>query len=201
MNGEIGTGERSGPAESALAELKKYLDGRSGSQEAAPRFGGYYAEAAGKLGAPESLSREQYFAAAAVAAYQALRDVGLREAEALHAARACFSAEKTEAEALWGRLDGLLFGAYKKIRRALEEEVQKDYEAAFSEEDGSLVRSVTECPYARAFAALGRPELVKIACETVHSGYEALRRHLRWTREYDFGDRADLCCSDSFEKV
>jgi len=201
MNEEIEKDGRSGPAELALSELKKYLDGRSGSQDVSPLFGRYYAEAAEKLGMPESLSREQCFAAAAVAASQALRDVGIREAEALHAALACFSTEKTEAEQVWGRLDNMLFGAYKKIRRALEEEVQKNYEAAFSEEDGSLVRNVTACPYAQAFAALGRPELVRIACETVHSGYEAMQRHLRWTREYDFGDRADLCCSDSFEKV
>ncbi|HNW03834.1 MAG TPA: L-2-amino-thiazoline-4-carboxylic acid hydrolase [Oscillospiraceae bacterium] len=201
MDEEIGAYERSGPAESALSELKKYLAGRSGAQDVSQLFGRYYAEGVEKLGAPESLSREQGFAAAAVAAYQALKDAGIREAEALHAALACFSTEKTEAAELWGRLDGLLFGAYKKIRRALEEEVQKNYEAAFSEEDGSLVRNVTACPYAQAFAALGRPELVRIACETVHSGYEAMQRHLRWTREYDFGDRADLCCSDSFEKV
>lgn len=187
--------------ESAFAEVKNYLAEKPEGETAAARFSEYYAKAVEKLGASENLTREQLFAAAAVAVYQTLWDIGLREAEAFEASVACFSGEKKEAEEAWAKRDGVLFSACKKIRRALEEEVQKNYGAAFSEEEGGFVRSVTECPYAEAFAALGRPELVRIACETVHSGYDALRRHLRWTREYDFGDREDLCCSDSFEKV
>jgi len=186
---------------SILAELKNRFAGRPEEQTTAALFGSYYAEASEKFGAPGELSREQLFAAAAVAVYRTIWSMGLRETDALETALACFSGEKAQAGEAWGKLDGLLFGACRKIRRALEEEVQKDYGAAFSEEEGGFVRSVTACPYAEAFAALGRPELVRIACETVHSGYEALRRHLRWTREYDFGDRPDLCCSDSFEKV
>jgi hypothetical protein len=184
-----------------LAELKNRFAERPEEQTAAALFGKYYAEAAEKLGAPAELSREQLFAAAAVAVYRTIWSMGLRETDALETALACFSGEKAQAGEAWGKLDGRLFGACRKIRRALEEEVQKDYGAAFSEEEGGFVRSVTACPYAEAFAALGRPELVKIACETVHSGYEALRRHLRWTREYDFGDKPDLCCSDSFVKA
>ncbi len=186
---------------SALAGLKDHFAGRPEGQAAAELFGKYYAEAAEKLGVPGGLSREQLFAAAAVAVYRTIWSLGLTETEALETALACFSGEKAEAGGTWSKLDGLLFGACRKIRRALEEEVREKYEAAFSEEEGGFVRSVTACPYAEAFAALGRPELVKVACETVHSGYAALGRHLRWTREYDFGDREGLCCSDSFEKI
>ncbi|HXK78373.1 MAG TPA: L-2-amino-thiazoline-4-carboxylic acid hydrolase [Oscillospiraceae bacterium] len=188
-------------ASSALAGLRDHFAGKAEGQAAAELFGKYYAETAKQLGAPGELSQEQLFAVAAVAVYRTIWSLGLRETEALETALACFSGEKTEAGETWSKLDGLLFGACRKIRRALEEEVREKYEAAFSEEEGGFVRSVTVCPYAEAFAALGRPELVKVACETVHSGYETLGRHLRWTREYDFGDREGLCCSDSFEKV
>ncbi len=78
----------------ALAGLRDHFAGRPEGQAAAELFGKYYAEAAEKLGVPGGLSREQLFAAAAVAVYRTIWSLGLTETEALETALACFSGER-----------------------------------------------------------------------------------------------------------